>query len=523
ARLNGPNLRSEVLRAAARRDRALGEEFLARLQDARRQDERELNAEGVANAVTNSGADAANATPAMPATINPHDAAPEDARRLELAGSFLQDNDADRALQFAEPALGKVNVQVVEFLCQLRALKADAADQHFASLVARAAADPSTDPNAVLILSSYVLSPHLYMVFSGGGGMSQMMRQRDISPFETLPAALRSGFAQFAAQELLRPLPPHETPESRAARAAAYFVIGRLLPFIESVTPAAAAPLRAQVAAITPDVPEQRKQGMDRDMTRGLVPESQRSDGMREALDAAEKASTQDARDAAYLQAALIASRKGDAKARDYASKIDNADLREQAYAFVDFTAVNEAVRRNDGAEVLRLAQSADLTNTQRAWAYTEAARLLKDDRAHAVEALEAAAQSARKIDDADPDRARSLVAVATQFVGLDRARAWELMADVVKAANSSPDFTGADAGMAARVSARGMASTVNFPAPSFNLAGVFGSLGKEDMNRAVTLAQSFANEAPRAIATLAVARAVLEEKPAARTGKQTP
>jgi hypothetical protein len=263
---------------------------------------------------------------------------------------------------------------------------------------------------------------------------------------------------------------------------------------------------------------------MDSDMTRGLVPDSQRSDGMQEALDSAEKANTQDARDAAYLQAALIASRKGDPKARDYASKIDNADLRQQTYGYIDFTAVNEAVQRKDGAEALRLAQSGDLNNTQRTWAYTEAARLLKDDRAHAAEALEAAAQSARRIDEGDADRARSLVAVATEFFNLDRSRAWELMADAVKAANSEPDFTGTDAGMAARVQSRGMVSTANFPAPSFDLNGVFRSLGREDMNRAVALAQTFTNEAPRAVATLAVARAVLEEKPAARAAAgQTP
>lgn len=522
-RLNGPNLRSEVLRAAARRDRALGEEFLAKLQDARKQDERELNAETTANNAASANADAASGAPAMPAAINPHDAPPEDARRLELATSFLQENDAERAMQFAAPALGKVNVPVLEFLALLRAAKADAADARYAALVARAAADPATDPNAVLILSSYVLTPHMYMVFNAGGGIATMMRQQDTSPFATLPPALRTGFAQFAAAELARPLPAADQPEARAARGAAYFVIGRLLPFIEQTMPAAAAPLRAQLAAITPDVPEQRRQSMDRDMTRGLVPDSQRSDGMQEALDSAEKADTQDARDAAYLQAALIASRKGDAKARDYASKIDNADLRQQAYGFIDFTFVNDAIRRNDGAEVLRLAQTGDLTHTQRTWAYTEAARLLKDDRARAVEALEAAAQSARKIDEADPDRARSLVAVATQFFALDRNRAWELMPDVVKAANAESDFTGADAGMAARVQTRGMMSTVNFPAPSFDLAGVFRSLGKEDMNRAVALAQSFTGESPRAVATLAVARAVLDEKPATRAARQTP
>lgn len=521
ASLNAPNLRSEVLRAAAHRDRALGEELLAKLQEARKQDERDLNAETVASAASGGGgSNSASSSPAMPSTINQHETPPDDARRLQLAIEFLQENDAERALQFAEPALSKVNSEVVEFLVDLREKNADAADQRFAALLARAASDPATDPNAVLILSSYVLTPHMYMNIENRGGLSTSQRAREINPPENMAAAVRAGFAQFAAQELLRPLPSNESAESRFARSGAYFVIGRLLPFLEQTLPAAVAPLRAQMAAIVPDIPEQARQGMDRNMTRGLVPESQRSDGMQEALDAAEKATDQDARDRAYLQAALIASRKGDAKARDYAAKIDNVDLRQQVYAFIDFTAVNQAIQKKDGLEVLRLAQAGELNNTQRTWAYTEAARLLKEDRAHALEALEAAFQSARKIDGDDPDRPRAMVAVATEFFSVDRNRAWELMSDVVKAANAANEFTGTDAGMAARVQAQNMRSTVNFPAPSFDLTGIFRSLGKDDMNRAVTLAQTFTNESPRAVATLAIARAVLEEKPAPRASR---
>ncbi|MDT7602048.1 MAG: hypothetical protein QOF61_45 [Acidobacteriota bacterium] len=514
ALLNAPNLRSEVLRAAAHRDRALGEEFLARLQEARKQDERDLNAESLASAASaGSGGNAGSSSPAVPATISQHETSPDDSRRLQLAIEFLQENDTERALQFAEPALSKVNTTVVEFLVDLREKNPTAADQRFAALLSRAAADPLTDANSVLILSSYVLTPHMYMNLEPGGGLSTSQRQRDIKPPENMAAAVRAGFAQFAAQQLLRPLPSADQGDTRAVRGGTYFVIGRLLPFFEQTLPAAVAPLRAQVAALTPDLPEQARQGMDRNMTRGIVPESQRSDGMQEALDAAEKATTQDARDNAYLQAALIASRKDDPHARDYAAKIENADLRQQTYAFVDFTAVNRAIQKKDGMEVLRLAQSGDLNPTQRTWAYTEAARLLKEDRAHALEALEAAFVSARKIDADDPDRPRAMVAVATEFFAVDRNRAWELMADVVKAANTASEFTGADAGMAARVQAQNMRSTINFPAPSFDLNGIFASLGKDDMNRAVTLAQTFTGESPRAVATLAIARAVLEEK----------
>jgi hypothetical protein len=519
--LNQPNLRSEVLRLAAKRDRALGEEFLAKLDDQRKQDERDINAESVAGGA-GAGGTAAGGTdaPPMPSSINTHDTPADDARRLELAIGFLRDNDAERALQFAEPALNKVNTTVVEFLVSLREQNPDAGDQRYGALLARAAADPMTDPNAVLILSSYVLTPHLYMNVEQRGGLSTQQRQRDTTPPANMAAAVRAGFARFAAQELMRPLPAADQPESRAARGAAYFVIGRLLPFFEQTLPPVVAPLRTQMSAVMPDLPEDMRKSFERDMTRGLVPESQRGDGMQEALDAAEKATTQEARDSAYLRAALISSRKNDPKARDYASKIENAALREQAYAYVDFTAVNLAIQKKDGLEVLRLAQGGALSETQRTWALTEAARLLKDDRARANEALEAAFLSARKIDASDPDRPRSLVAVATEFFAVDRSRAWELMQEVVKSANAAQEFTGADAGMAVRVEAPGMRSTVNFPAPSFDLTGIFRSLGKDDMNRAVALAQTFTGESPRAVATIAIARAVLEEKPPARASR---
>jgi hypothetical protein len=519
--LNQPNIRSEVLRLAAKRDRALGEEFLAKLDEQRKQDERDINAESVASG-TSAGGTAAGGpdVPPMPSSINVHETPADDARRLELALSFLRDNDTERALQFAEPALNKVNTTVAEFLVSLREKNADAGDQRFGALIARAAADPATDPNAVLILSSYVLTPHLYMNVEQRGGLSTQQRQRDTTPPANMAAAVRAGFARFAAQELMRPLPSADQPESRAARGAAYFVIGRLLPFFEQTLPSVVAPLRTQMSAVMPDMPEDMRQGLDRNMTRGLVPESQRSDGMQEALDNAEKATTQEARDSAYLQAALIAARKSDPKARDYASKIENAGLREQAYAYVDFTAVNQAIQKKDGLEVLRLAQGGALSETQRTWALTEAARLLKDDRARANEVLEAASVSARKIDAADPDRPRSLVAVATEFFSVDRNRAWELMQEVVKSANASTEFTGTDAGMAVRVEAPNMRSTVNFPAPSFDLTGIFRSLGKDDMNRAVALAQTFTGESPRAVATIAIARAVLEEKPPARASR---
>ncbi len=214
-----------------------------------------------------------------------------------------------------------------------------------------------------------------------------------------------------------------------------------------------------------------------------------------------------------------MAADKGEPRARDFADKIEDADLRRQVRGFVDFSLLNHAIREKDGVEVLRLATASELTPVQRTWGYTEAARLLaKDDRPRALEALESAANAAKGIDAADPDRVRSHVAVATRFFEFDRNRAWEMMSEVVKAANAAPEFTGADAGLAVRVQTRGISSTMNFSTPALDLTGVFEMLAKADMGRAVALAQTFTGESPRAVATLAIAHVVLDtgkpEKP---------
>jgi len=50
----------------------------------------------------------------------------------------------------------------------------------------------------------------------------------------------------------------------------------------------------------------------------------------------------------------------------------------------------------------------------------------------------------------------------------------------------------------------------------AFNLTGVFQALAKENATQAIEIARSFEGESPRATALIAVARALLNEEPAA-------
>jgi hypothetical protein len=161
----------------------------------------------------------------------------------------------------------------------------------------------------------------------------------------------------------------------------------------------------------------------------------------------------------------------------------------------------------------LTRARKGDLTPLQRAWAFERAADFLaKTDRAGAISLLDEATAEARRIPDDDAGRACALVAVATRYEKLDRARAWELMNEVVRAANSAPVFTGEDAELAVQFRIKSGGWMTSFDVEEFNLAGVLSALASEDMNRAIQLTDGFTNEAARVSAVVAVARSVMRK-----------
>ncbi len=169
-----PDLRAEVLRLAAKRDRALGEEFLTKLAEANQKE-----------------AEAASDNARQTNSANDFSASSAAAKRLALARRLLEDGDVERALEFAGPVLDQINRDSITFLSALREKNAAAADQGFASLLARAERDPASDANTISGLSSYAFTPFLYVTFDTGGGSNQT-RQRPPAPRPDLPPALRA-------------------------------------------------------------------------------------------------------------------------------------------------------------------------------------------------------------------------------------------------------------------------------------------------------------------------------------------
>ncbi|HEX8163116.1 MAG TPA: hypothetical protein VF538_14700 [Pyrinomonadaceae bacterium] len=501
------NLRSEVLRLAAKRDRALGEEFLAKLDEQRKQDERDAAAKLAGQ-------------PDAPAPNTPAGLAFDTNHRLELARTLLQNGDAERATQFAAPALQQPTRDALFFLSDLREKSPDAADKLFAALLSRVAVDPASDANTISTLSSYVFTPHLVINVDRGGGFNSSSNGQP-SPPENFPAALRTMFMQTAAQVLLRPPAPPDQDRTSGGRAATYFVIARLLPLFEQHLPASVAALRAQLSALTPDAPEEARDPKNRMLSEGLTrDEAERGDEVQDALDRLERATTDEERDRLYVEAAMTAAGRREARARGFAENVKDSATREQMLTYVDSSLARGAVEKKDVNEILRIARTGTMSHLLNVWALTEAARLsAKENRPLALDLLDEATQEARKIDAADADRPRALLAVAAPLYELDPSRVWALMPDLVKAVNSAPEFTGEDGRLVIRFQSKGHSSIHSSTVDAFNLQPLFQTLARADMNRAVELAKNFSGESPRAVATLAVATAVLGDtaKPKAK------
>lgn len=197
----------------------------------------------------------------------------------------------------------------------------------------------------------------------------------------------------------------------------------------------------------------------------------------------------------------------------DLISKIDEANARLRAGRFVTMQLIHFATKKKQAANLLLLAKTEHLTRAQRTWTYTVAAQLtIESDLQQALHILAEAANEARRIDVTDADRARALVAVSTQLATADKVRAWEVMAEAVKAANAAPEFSGGNSPLRfALVTTSGL-KLGSASGVEFGLSGVFRMLAKDDLYRSLDLAKTLKSEAPRATAILAIAGQILQQ-----------
>lgn len=492
--VTGPsNIRAEVLRLAARRDKALGEELLAKLNTEKQQEATEA-------ADKFRSSDRFNAPEAV-------------SQRLNLARQLLS-TDVERALQFADPVLGNINRDAIDFLSYLREKDSAAADQRYAALLARGVADVQSDANTVSLLSSYIFTPHTFVTFNAGGH-SSTSSSNNITPADVSPA-LRWAFLRAAGDVLMRPLAPPGQDQTSAGVEGKYLMLKRLGPLFDQYAPRELAEaIHAQAEALAQAVSEEARRREDDDSVREGIRPPQSSEDREKALrDRIDRAKTSDERDNLYIQLARLYVENGDIKARDFIDKVEDTEVRKLARAFVDALLVNWAVDKKDVDRILELLRTGELTHLQKSWALLQAAKLLiKTDGDKALVTTEEATLEARRIETSDPDRPRALMAVANMVLLIDRTKAWDAVYEAIKAANSSEGFTGEDGVIRTSLRTKGMGSVRSSSASDFNVAGIFTELAKDDYERSIELVRGFEKEAPRASATIAIARSILEEK----------
>lgn len=491
---NGIDLRVDVLSLASRRDRSLGEQFLAKIksESARASD------------------DATNRRRAWDVYAGPE----ADLRRLVAANKLLAVGETAAAVAFAAPALTEVSAHSIGFLSQLRTKDAPMADKIFADLLARVDVDPLADANTVSGLSSYAFTPGFYIVFRSDGTCAWTQPDGAIVA-PNLDPALRAQFFKVAANVLLRPLPPLDQDVSSCGRRGRLKIITRLLPLFQQYMPDATPALQSQLTA-----PEGRNINVaDQLLMTGIVSETTGEIGDIEKR--LERANTVEERDQIYADAAAGLAPTGDKRAREFAGHIDDSEVRTKMLNYVDLESVKLAIREKRGAKVAHLAGTGELTHSQRSWAYTQSARLLlESDRDVALLLLQKAVDEADRVGASDSDASFALINIANQFVAIDRARVWELFNQTVKFANETEDFTGDDiqTPKSSMLATNGGARFTRLPASDFDFARVLRALAEDDLFRAIEVAKNFKYDAPRAYATLAIARAVLDKAPRTTT-----
>jgi hypothetical protein len=490
-KLAPPDVRREVLRLAARHDRVLGEEFLEKLE-AQKQEAVKL------------AADATRHSTGLDEALS---------QRLEVARELLSVGDIERALQFADAALGAVTIDTVSFLAILRQKKPALADQRYAAMLARTNSSLQSDANTVSLLSSYIFTPHRFLIFNSGVVSSAYYGAAIETPADISPE-LRNAFFQTAAGILLRPQPPADQEQSTSGVEGTYLVIKHLLPFFEQfATPDISEAVRGQLNALNSVISDGVRR-QDNEWVRRGVEQEKEAANEQSILDRIDRVRTSAERDELYMQLAHTRMGRADIRARDFVSKIEDTELRKQAQAFIDAGLAQHSVQKKLTSQALELARKGELTHIQRVWVLTQCAnQLAKTDREKALELVDEALLEARRIDVSDPYRPRGLFAVANVLKSIDPARVWDATFDAVKAANSAEGFTGQDGELALRFQNKGYSVVYGNDVAEFNLDGIFRELATSDYERAVELARGFQGEGPRAVATIAIARAVLEPK----------
>jgi hypothetical protein len=463
------------------------------------------------------------------------------ARRLALANEMLAAGETRRAVEVAAPLLSEgVSAALIAFILRLRERNISDGDTLYLRLIERAAADPRTDANAVLLLSSPVISPNLMVVVDEFGSLQFTLTNFGMrsTPSQPVPQKIQTAFYNLAASVLSTSAASRDalTMQELMSR---FYATGRLLPFFENSSAAYAvhAPaLRVRHSELFNEIEAGRREQVSSQFSasgpapRGYV------DPLRSLADELAHASDSAARESIALSMvrAAVQNRYWD-RARRAAAEIEDAERRSQALSFIQVHQIKDILRayedqkEDDFESIAKFVRGADVPPFAKAWGFAQTAIIAarkRDSRTsqNVSELINEAETYAARVAQGTPERVAAYGVLTTSAARLDAPRAWGLLRELVKAANAVEDFTGDDVSLDldANTDSTGEAEDVfKVEAESFRLDQIFATMAHLDFDKALAEARALDGDVPQAFATMAVAKSRIQETVKAEVRRQ--
>jgi hypothetical protein len=447
-------------------------------------------------------------------------------RRLALGYQMLDKGETESAFRIVAPVVEEgASSSLMIFLLRLRERDAVAGEALYRAMLAHMSGAADADANTVLLLSTPIVSPELLVGIDESGTL-QFIPVRPNTPQggpQPFSPATRSTFFNAAASILLRP--PRPGVSETQDKTARYLAIGRLLPHFEREAPQHAAELQARAVALLSEFAESRRDSLSSQLNLRNLGAPSSTDPLRSHFEELARTPEQAERDRITTRIILIAARNRSwDRARRAAADLSEEGARRAANSFIalnqiaDITNAYKDAKDDDYESIVTFLKSADVPPLASAWGYAQAANIAarKKERQRVSELLTEAEHYAERADANTSQRVAAYGVIAREAARLEPQRAWELLTQLVKAANALDDFAGDEVSIEFQPDENSSAASetpFTFTAEVFRLDTIFATMAHLDFERALTSARALEDDVPRAFAQLAIARAALEKK----------
>jgi hypothetical protein len=447
---------------------------------------------------------------------------------------MLGKGEVESAFKIAAPVVNEgASVALVFFLIRLSEQDATAGDAFYRLMIEQMRKGAAGDANTVLMLSTPIVSPELIVAVDEYGALvfHRIEHERpQAGPSPAVSAATRNAFFNVAASVLLRPNTLRPGASEAQDKAARYLAIGRLLPFFEREAAQHAPELQARANALLNGFTESSRNSLSSQLSLRTFGAPPSTDALRSHVEELGRTSEQRERDRITIRIILIATRsRAWDRARRAAAELNDADVRRAANSFIAVNQIADISRayadekEDDYEEIVSFLKSIDVPPLASAWGYAQAAQVAvrRKDPQRVAELLTEAEHYAERTPPATSERVAAYGVIAKHAARINQQRAWELLTQLVKAANALSDYAGDEVSIEIRAeeNSRTEAATEDASTPFtlktelFRLDNIFATMTHLDFERALSNARALEGGVPRVFAQLAIARAVLEKK----------